>query len=238
MRIKRVVLSLVFSSSVLFALARTTDQGVSVKLFRFTKNMGQLTDQFGSQRPDILYSVRSGEMSAYVRNNGVSFQLEKVMYAGAKSNEPERRSAKSHSISISRIDLRFLNANTQPTWYATGPHLSVENFYLDHCSSGLLNVPSFSGIECANLYPGITMVMHFQDNKLKCDYNVAAGADYHDIQIEICGATTIYLDKQGNAVVKTANGNIVQQAPVVFQNGKQRAATWHLEKQNLSFSIP
>src|SRR4051812_22101766 len=44
----------------------------------FRENKGQVSDQFGKQRPDILFSGTDGNLVYHLKHDGLSYQLTEV----------------------------------------------------------------------------------------------------------------------------------------------------------------
>lgn len=79
------------------------------------------------------------------------------------------------------------------------------------------NVPHFSRVEYQGIYPGVDLVHYGRDGQLEYDFVVAPGADPSAIRIAIFGASRLTIDTGGNLVVRTRGGELVQQAPIVYQ---------------------
>jgi hypothetical protein len=79
------------------------------------------------------------------------------------------------------------------------------------------SVPTYAKVKYENIYHGIDLVYYGNRRQLEFDFLVAPGADPQSIALSFRGADKIELDKQGNLVVSTAGGQIVQQKPRVYQ---------------------
>ncbi|PYX54163.1 MAG: hypothetical protein DMG73_19515, partial [Acidobacteria bacterium] len=53
--------------------------------------------------------------------------------------------------------------------------------------------------------------------QLEYDFQVAPGADAGQIRLSVSGSVGLALDNQGNLVVHTAAGDLIQHAPVLSQ---------------------
>jgi hypothetical protein len=83
-------------------------------------------------------------------------------------------------------------------------------------------VPSFRRVRYASVWPGIDLVWHGQQNALEYDFVIAPGVDPSRIAIEIDGATSLRIDGDGNLIAETAAGDVIQHAPVLYQDGPRR----------------
>jgi hypothetical protein len=217
-----------------------TTSGIS-----FTENKGQVCDQNYKPRPDVLFSGTDGQLTFHLKNNGISYQLNRID-AWKKREDSEQRKTplalKDTSLvpdqsTIYRLDINWLNANTKAN-ITKGNHLEgYNNYYLEQCPNGAVNVKSFENITYQNIYSGIDLKWYQKDGHLKYDYMVAAGADYKQIQLNIEGAEKISINSNGELVLETPLGKIIEEAPLVNQNGKELESKWVIENGNICFDI-
>lgn len=83
----------------------------------------------------------------------------------------------------------------------------------DHWSS---KVPLYQEIKYKNIYQGIDLLFYQQQQQLKYEFLVSEGANPEDIQIEYVGVNSLSLNN-GNLVIKTDVGQIMELAPVAYQ---------------------
>ncbi len=79
------------------------------------------------------------------------------------------------------------------------------------------NVPHYARVAYRQVYPGIDLVYYGNQQQLEYDFVVAPGADPDAIRLGFEGADEIGLDHQGNLILQTAGGELLQRAPVVYQ---------------------
>ena len=80
------------------------------------------------------------------------------------------------------------------------------------------NIANYGKVEYQNVYAGINLVYYgTNQGQLEYDFVVAPGADPGVIKLSIEGAQSIMLDAQGNLVLHTAGGDLMQHAPVIYQ---------------------
>ena len=84
-------------------------------------------------------------------------------------------------------------------------------------ASGTLTSPTTAPVECRNLYPGVDLVYHGNQRQLEYDYVVVPGTDPGVIKLAIDGAESMTIDGQGNLVLHTSGGDVLESAPVVYQ---------------------
>lgn len=100
----------------------------------------------------------------------------------------------------------------------------VSNYFLGNDpSKWLTNVPNYGEVEYQNVYPGVNLVYYGNQGQLEYDFVLAPGADPGAIHLSVQGAQSASLDAQGDLVLHTAGGDVVQHAPVIYQSiGGQR----------------
>ena len=203
----------------------------------FMENKGQMHDQHYNPRPDVLFGAMAGNMAFHLKTTGVSYQLTRV--DSYKEVEDERTHVKRKEVdqqTIYRVDLNWLNANSNLRTSTDQTLEGYNNYYLESCPNGALNVKSYTGVTVHNLYNGINLHYYEKEGQLKHDYIVAPGANYQQIQLKVEGAT-VRINEDGSLTLTTPLGKIIEGAPIVYQNGKQLKANWSLKNNTLGFEI-
>ncbi len=80
------------------------------------------------------------------------------------------------------------------------------------------DVPNYSNVRYADVYPGIDLVYYGRGGELEYDWMVRPGADPAQIVMGFDGMREMTLDDQGRLVLETSVGTLYQQAPVIYQN--------------------
>lgn len=203
----------------------------------FTENKGQFVDQNNKPRPDILFGGSDGQITFHIANSGISYQLFRVdKYKESVDPKTNEKIKEIEQQTIYRTDIKWLNANTTPIVKTDGALPGYTNYYLEQCSIGALNVKSYKGVTLQNIYNQIDLHYYEKNGQLKCDYIVAPHADYKQIQLKVEGAE-LQLQKDGSLLIKTPLGKIEEQAPLVYQNGKQLKARYNIKNNIISFEI-
>src|SRR5262249_32462916 len=88
-------------------------------------------------------------------------------------------------------------------------------------------IPNYGQVAYQGVYPGINPVYHGNQGWLEYDFVVAPGADPGTIQMRVQGAQGLSLAARGNLVVHAPGGDLVEQAPVLYQevNGTRQAVS-------------
>jgi hypothetical protein len=79
------------------------------------------------------------------------------------------------------------------------------------------HIPTYGAIEYRDIYPGINIDYYSSHQQWEFDFVVAPGSDPRTIALNFTGASRVALDRQGNLVLDTAAGSVVQHRPTVYQ---------------------
>jgi hypothetical protein len=90
--------------------------------------------------------------------------------------------------------------------------------------ASLTGIPTFGRVAYRQVYPGIDLVFYGNQREIEYDFVVSPGADPRAIRLTFEGAA-LRLDKDGNLIA----GNVVQKAPVAYQDGTRVEARYRIE---------
>ncbi len=100
----------------------------------------------------------------------------------------------------------------------TDPTQGVSNYFRGRDPRGWrTGVAHFSRVSCRAAYPGVDLVYYGAGKRLEYDFRVRPGANPGRIRMHYRGADRIRIDAQGDLVIATAAGEIVQRRPVAWQ---------------------
>ena len=87
------------------------------------------------------------------------------------------------------------------------------------------NIANYAEVAYQGVYRGINLVYHGDQQQLEYDFVVQPGASPGAIRLAFDGVTGKSLDAQGNLVLHTSGGDMVEHAPVAYQvvDGVQHA---------------
>jgi hypothetical protein len=126
------------------------------------------------------------------------------------------------------VTLRLVGANPAAQAIGRDELSGTTNYFLGNDPSRWrTNIPNFGRVEYPNVYPGINLVYYGNQGQLEYDFVVAPGAAPGAITLAVGGTDDITLDGQGNLVLHTAGDDLVEHAPVLYQEsagGRQTVA--------------
>jgi len=117
------------------------------------------------------------------------------------------------------VRMRFIGANPLPRMSGVDP-VESESHYLigNDPSKWHTKVPHFAKVRYEELYPGIDEIFYGSQGKLEYDLIVAPGANPNAIRFALEGTDSLEVDDNGDLLLKTALGTLVQKEPVAYQN--------------------
>lgn len=207
----------------------------------FEENKGQIRDQEWQPRADVLFSGNSGGLIYHLKTNGLHYSLRKTETWQKVENALSDRYAEDSipaRIGTYRVDVNWIGAN-KDVEIIKGEALSgYKNYYnVPEGVEAALFVKSYSDIIYKNIYNGIDL--HFYEGfhgGLEYDFIVKPGADYKQIQMHIKGAE-LEVNPQGELVMHTPYGEIIEGVLKVYQNNEQINSSWKLRDNLVSFSL-
>jgi hypothetical protein len=81
------------------------------------------------------------------------------------------------------------------------------------------DVPNYSSVRDAEVYPGIDAVFHGNQKQLEYNFDMKPGADPDRIRLALDGVTRIEVDTAGNLELIAPYGSVRQLKPVIWQDG-------------------
>ncbi len=236
-----------FMQAALFASMLKEDQknfSKDTKPLLFIENKGQVADQDGKSRADIKFTAQSNGVNLFFTGDGIYYQFTKstdTKGIPAKSNLTDLKISKNGKKprEIFRLDMKLEGANPNPKIRQEDKKDYFENYYFDHCPQGITNVGACSKIVYENIYPKIDWVIYSNGINLEYDFVVHPGGNPNAIKIRYDFADGISIEKNGDAKIVTALGQLVEAAPVCFlkENKKNVVAKFKLDKKFLHIEL-
>jgi hypothetical protein len=141
------------------------------------------------------------------------------------------------------LRMKLVGANSTSQAEALEPLPGKVNYFLGNDPKRWRTaILTYAKVKYRNVYPGIDLVYYGKQQQLEYDFVVAPGADPKTIRLSFEGVDKLEVDRQGNLVLHTAAGNLVQHAPSIYQEiegTKQRISGRYtlLETQSTALSI-
>lgn len=121
------------------------------------------------------------------------------------------------------VTLQLIGANPDPIIEGQQTQSGVSNYLIgSDASRWQKNVEHIGKVKYHQVYDGIDLVYYGNQRRLEYDYIVSPGADPKTIRLGFKGAKNAHIDKDGNLILHTTSGKIVQQAPLTYQQIDQK----------------
>ncbi len=122
----------------------------------------------------------------------------------------------------SSLTMALVGANASPQVSGQELFAGKSNYYVGNDQSKWrTNVPNYGKVRYSEIWPGIDMLWYGNQRMLEYDFIVKPGVNPQQIRLAFDGAQSLRLDAEGNLVLKTQAGELIQKAPVVYQDGAQ-----------------
>jgi len=123
------------------------------------------------------------------------------------------------------IRMKFLGANTAPVISGQDRLQGTSNYFQGTSNYFIGNDPSkwrtriskYAKVRYREVYPGIDLVFYGDQRRLEYDFVVSPGSDPSKIMLEFQGVEEVSLDERGNLVLRLKDGEVIQNAPVIYQ---------------------
>jgi acetyltransferase-like isoleucine patch superfamily enzyme len=177
----------------------------------FEANQGQSDQQ-------VKFLSRGAQHTLFLAPAEAVLVLTKQEQSATGKGKPEKAAP-------SVLRMTFVGANPEPRVAGREELPGKVNYLIGNDSTKWrTNVPTYAKVHYQDLYPGIDLIYYGSQRQLEYDLVVAPGADPGMIALGVQGADQLEVDAQGELVLHTADGAILQRKPFIYQkiNGIRR----------------
>lgn len=210
-----------------------------------TGSPGQLNSAPGTEPTSQTFAnlpVRFEQNVGQVGDNQTQF-IVRGSDGGTMMLGPTQATLIAGSGSGDSVQMQFVGANASASAVAQDQLVTKTNYLFGgDTSQWITGVSNFAQVTYQDLYQGVDLrYFSTQQNQLEYDFIVHPGASTDSIKLSFQGADKLSLDAQGNLVVSTKDGDIVHQAPQIYQdiNGfrEQVAGNFVIDGNQVGFQI-
>jgi len=117
------------------------------------------------------------------------------------------------------VRMKLVGARPAAQWEALEKQPGISNYFLGNDpAKWRTGVPNYARVEARGVYPGVDMICYGNRSQIEYDLAVAPGADPGQVQLAWEGADSLRLNAEGDLVLATKLGDIVQKRPRVYQD--------------------
>lgn len=140
------------------------------------------------------------------------------------------------------LNVNFVNANKVSKIEKSHETKAYQNYFIGNDKSKWVSdVHGYGEATLNDLYDGIDLKLIEKESVLKYEYHVAPGADPSSIQLEYVGQKKLQVNRDGDLVVKTELGDILEEKPYAYQivngNIRQVNCAFVVENNKVRFEL-
>ena len=156
---------------------------------RFEANQGQAG-------PGVRYTARAGGYSLSLTDRGAAIGI-----AGSRP-----------------IVLSLVNGRRAARIEGLDQLPTRTDYFVGSRQSWRTGIPTYARVRYHEVYPGIDVVYYGSQNQLEYDFVLQPGADPDAIRIRFRGPVETVVSPQGDLILESPAGRIVQKKPVIYQH--------------------
>jgi hypothetical protein len=184
---------------------------------KFTENRGQITDQNGKRRNDVLYYGGVHNTQIYFTNNSIGYvfyaEAPAPLYKEGRRLTSDERPAPDKYV----LEMEVLGANENVRVESSEQAPGVHNFMKGTPDQWITGVGSYEKLTYRNIYDRIDMVVESRSGGMKYDFVVHPGGDATQIRLKHKGAEKVSVTSEGKLRVETEYAMIEEDAPYSYQ---------------------
>jgi hypothetical protein len=138
-----------------------------------------------------------------------------------KDNTPSHHVMADQSCALS---MKLIGAQTDPRLEGLDELPGKVNYLVGNdAGKWRTNIPTYSKVKYQGIYQGVDLVYYGNQQQLEYDFIVSPGADPGAIKIAFQGMQRLVLNKQGDLILRTKDGDVSLHKPIVYQevNGQR-----------------
>ncbi len=201
--------------------SQTLQNFYSLPLY-FTENQGQWDAR-------VKFRANAGGATMWFAPDGAYYQFTRRI--GTKIESPfsaigsqfgltpdDMADRKPDSIETMMIKASFVGANQNPQMIGADLTEYKCNYFIGNdANEWHTDVPNYTAVMYQEIYDGIDLKYYGNGRQMEYDFIVSPGADFSQIKIQYEGAESISTNANGDLVIKTNWGEVIEKRPVIYQ---------------------
>ena len=188
----------------------------------FTANQGQWDDE-------VQFRANAGGATMWFSSDGAYYQFTRTIESedGDPISIVDKRfgvapddilDRKPNAVETMMIKATFVGAKLNPQMIGVDMMEYKCNYFIGNDpNKWQTDVPNYAAVMYEEIYDGIDLKYYGNGRQMEYDFIVSPGADYSQIKIQYEGAESISINDNGELVVETNWGKIVEQRPLIYQ---------------------
>jgi len=124
----------------------------------------------------------------------------------------------SQTIDVEMVHMQLVGANNEAPVMGLEELPGKVNYFIgNNPATWRTNIPTYAKVRYRDVYPDIDLIYYGNQGQLEYDFVVAPGADPELLRLEFRGVDGLKLDAEGNLILQTEYGQVIQRAPIIYQ---------------------
>ncbi|MBI3652845.1 MAG: SBBP repeat-containing protein [Acidobacteria bacterium] len=165
----------------------------------------------------VKFIARAAGYDLLLTPSQASFQLYTLAREGSRQTQLPGSSDKP-TPKKSTIKMKWLGANRRAKVSGVEPLPTKTNYFIGQdARKWRTEVNNFASVKYEQIYSGVDLLFYSTTGQLEYDFKLAPGADFRALRLRFEGAQKLLKDEQGDLLIKTADGEIRQHKPKLYQ---------------------
>lgn len=211
----------------------------------FTENKGQIVNQHFVPNTQVKYLLHSPGLNVQLKKNSFSYdtytaEIKNTSVLAEGTDPKQNKKGEEIIYKNHRVDIEFVNANTNPEIIAENPLSHYYNYYTAGTSEqGVTQVRQFAKVTYKNIYQKIDLEFITTENGVKYNFIVRPGGDASKIKWTYKGSDDVTLENE-KIKINVMHGNLFENIPESFiaEHKQQVKVTFNQNNNIFGFNLP
>ena len=198
----------------------------------------------GQARKEVKFLARGSGYALFLTPDGMQLAFTRpVNHDPRADSSSEQAQQRQRIASTALLRMKLVGASATAKLEALEPLPGTVSYFVGADSKNWISrIPTYGSIVYKEIYPGIDAVFHGNAGEIEYDFVLSPNADPTEIQLQFTGAREIKLDANGDLLLYTANGEVRNRKPAIYQeiDGQRHEVAGHYVlcgKNRVSFSV-
>lgn len=122
------------------------------------------------------------------------------------------------SLSARRVSMKLEGANSTPFVSGVEQQVTRVNYFLGNDPANWIrDIETYSGVLYSDVYRGVDLMFHSNNQKLEYDFTVDRDGDPNQIRLRFDGADDLRMTPDGALILRTPAGELRHERPIAYQ---------------------
>ncbi len=202
---------------------------------------GNLIENKGQWPEGVLFNTKMDGGKVWFQQHKMIYHLQDYS-AMHEAHAMKNPSFTSDQVKQTLVHVNFLGSNNVTEIEKTGKSQTYFNFFKGNDQSKWTSdVHGYESFTLKNFYTGIDFKVSSKNSEVKYELFIKANSNPELVKLEYSGQKNIFIDKEGNLIIETALGKVIEKKPYAYQiiNGRQVEVQceFSISELNVSFKL-